>query len=331
MAGVALGYHGSGSSLTASVSNTSGQHVSLDDATAARVVADAAYTANLSVASNANNLSMSLAIQNELAQVDDSTLVKPQFAQPEVERLAVIAHTVQNGENIADIAREYGITAQTVRWANDLEGNEVDSGTELKILPVDGVLYTVGAEDTVEGIADSYNSNAQRIVIFNNLEITGLNPGAEIIVPAGELPAEERPGYQEPVAPTIPAPSTSTVIGSGSFSGASVGNRYAYGYCTWYVYERRAEMGRPVGSFWGNANTWAAAASSNGSAVNSTPQVGSILQTASGFGGYGHVAIVDEVRPDGSIRISEMNYAGWNVVSSRDIDAGAARGYLYIH
>ena len=38
--------------------------------------------------------------------------------------------------------------------------------------------------------------------------------------------------------------------------------------------------------------------------------------------GYGHVAYVEAVNPDGSWRVSEMNFAGWNLVSGRTIHFG---------
>ena len=110
---------------------------------------------------------------------------------------------------------------------------------------------------------------------------------------------------------------------------ASVGNKYAYGYCTWYAYERRAQIGRPIGSYWGNATSWAASGAASGLVVNRTPAVGAIMQNG---GGYGHVAIVESVNSDGSITISEMNGpAGWNVIGTRTISAGSVGSYNYIH
>jgi LysM repeat protein len=49
-------------------------------------------------------------------------------------------------------------------------------------------------------------------------------------------------------------------------------------------------------------------------------------------GGAGHVAIVESVNDDGSIYISEMNYAGnFNRVTYRTVSAGQAALYNYIH
>lgn len=108
---------------------------------------------------------------------------------------------------------------------------------------------------------------------------------------------------------------------------ANRGNLYAYGNCTYYAFDRRAQLGRSIGSLWGNANNWNYAAKVAGFKVDKRPEVGAIFQTAAGP--YGHVGVVESVNPNGTITVSEMNYAGFNVKSSRTIlNPGK---YNYIH
>nr|WP_263314917.1 CHAP domain-containing protein [Mammaliicoccus sp. Marseille-Q6498] len=102
-------------------------------------------------------------------------------------------------------------------------------------------------------------------------------------------------------------------------------NLYTAGQCTYYAFSKRSDLG----STWGNANNWASAAAQSGYTVNNNPSSGSILQSTAG--GYGHVAYVDKVNSDGSIQVSEMNYKGVGVVSTRTISASAAGSYNYIH
>ena len=46
--------------------------------------------------------------------------------------------------------------------------------------------------------------------------------------------------------------------------------------------------------------------------------------------GYGHVAIVEAVNGDGTITISDMNYAGkLNVVSTRTISASSVSNFIH--
>lgn len=300
---------------------------SVDQRVAADLAASTAETAGLAVASNVSNLSISLSAKAELAQADNSVLTKPQIVEVSDLR-GISSYVTVAGDTAQSVAGKFGVTADTVKWANNLSGDALSVGQTLKIPNIDGVLYTVRAGDTVDSIAQRYNTNRERLVSYNDLEISGINPGHQIVLPGGILPANERPGY---VAPASASASTSSRVVAYTGNAASVGNRYDYGYCTWYVYNRRAELGRPVGSFWGNASTWASYARGSGYLVNNTPAVGSVLQNGWQAGGYGHVAVVESMNSDGSITVSEMNYAGWNVTSTRTISAGEASRYNYIH
>lgn len=98
---------------------------------------------------------------------------------------------------------------------------------------------------------------------------------------------------------------------------------FPYGYCTYYAAQRRFVP-------WsGNAIAWLSGAQSFGFATGITPQVGAIIVTSEG-GKTGHVGIVEEVHGD-QITITEMNYRGWGVISSRTISAGYGpiMGYIY--
>ncbi|MFR0558004.1 CHAP domain-containing protein [Pseudoscardovia radai] len=91
------------------------------------------------------------------------------------------------------------------------------------------------------------------------------------------------------------------------------GNSYPYGQCTWWAYVRRHQLGLPVGSYFGNAMSWAASARALGYSVDNNPQAGDIVVFAPGQAGasttYGHVAIVEAVIGD-KIVISEANSGG---------------------
>lgn len=335
---IAIGYRSSSSSTTLAnvVPGVSEEEdTSVDEVLATNVAASVAATTNLPVAQNVANLSVSVAAKNDVSQTDAITVSKPQIVQPQASRQEVITYKTVRGDTVQSVAKKYGISPTTVKWANNLTSDTLEAGKSLKILPVNGVLYTVQSGDTVDSIASDYGANKSRIVAFNNLEIDGIKRGQQLVIPSGELPEEERPGYVAPqpaVTTTYTATSGGTTSNASSnFLNASAGNRYAYGYCTWYVYERRAALGRPIGSFWGNANSWAYSSSAAGYAVGNTPKVGSILQTAYGGGGYGHAAVVESIDGAGNVYLSEMNYVGWNVISNRTIPAAQATSYNYIY
>jgi surface antigen len=297
---------------------------SVDQRVAADLAATTAETAGLAVASNVSNLSISLSAKAELAQADTSVLTKPQIVQ--VSDLRGISNYVTVvGDTATSVAQKFGVTVDTVKWANNLTGDALTVGMTLRIPNVDGVLYTVRNGDTIDSIAQRYSTNRDRLISYNDLEINGVTAGQQLVLPGGILPANERPGYVAPGRSSRPSVAY-------SYSNAEVaGNRYDYGYCTWYAYNRRAQLGRPVGSFWGNASTWASYARGSGYLVNNTPAVGAVMQDSYSAGGYGHVAVIESVNADGSIYVSEMNYAGWNVKSFRTLSAGEAARYNYIH
>lgn len=310
--------------------------VSVDELVATDVAAKVAEVSDMFVATNVVNLSVSLEAKVELAQTSDLGIVKPQIVQPTESSSEIVTYVVKEGETVDTIAAAYGVTAETIRWANNLTGNAVAAGRTLTIPPIDGVLYTVKSGDTIDKIASAYSASADRITSINNLELDGLKPGEKIIVPNGNLPENQRPGY------VAPRPVQSYVNYGTGFGGNSwhiktgtpgyAGNGYAYGNCTRYAYDRRIELGLRAGGQWGNATTWSFYAAREGYTVNNTPSVGAVIQNG---GGYGHVGIVEKLLPNGDIEISEMNAyvsgGGWNQVSGRVIPAAQVRFYAYIH
>lgn len=308
----------------------------VDELVAVDVASNLAEQTNMAIATNVANLSVSLAAKDALAQTSDAAIVKPQIVQPTASRRDFTTYVVKAGDTTQSVASNYGLNPDTLKWANNLVSDTLTEGKSLSIPPVDGVVYTVKAGDTPDTLASTYASSRDRIISFNNLELSGLKPGAHIVIPGGQLPENLRPGYQAPVGPR-------TAVNYGGFtntgyrvnagiSGASAGNRYAWGNCTWYAYERRAQLGMPVGSFWGNANTWAYYARQDGYLVNKTPSAGAVLVDTAGT--FGHVAVVESVAANGDITISEMNnyaYGGFGQVDRRTISAGQAAAYQYIH
>ena len=109
-----------------------------------------------------------------------------------------------------------------------------------------------------------------------------------------------------------------------------------FGQCTYYMYNRFAQLGSPIRTTaLGNAAEWPANAAAAGYGVSSTPRAGTAIVFQRGVGGadpvYGHVGFVERVNADGSLFISEMNVQGVNVISTRTIPAGVAAQATYIN
>ena len=141
--------------------------------------------------------------------------------------------------------------------------------------------------------------------------------------------------------PAAPAQTSSyTYTAGGGFPAvdpsfrASLNGGY-FGQCTYYVFNRMAQVGTPIGhSMMGNAAEWPAYARSYGYSVSNSPSAGSAIVFQQGLAGadptYGHVAFVEAVNADGSLYISEMNVRGLNVISYRTISASVAARATYI-
>ena len=307
----------------------------VDEITESKVVANLAENANLAVAPSTVNSSISLSILRDSKISDVSGPVeKPKVLEVAVEKREIITYKTTAEESIQSIADKYEITAQTIKWTNNLKGDKVEAGKELKILPVDGIVYKIKENEKLDEIATKYQASAERIISYNSLKSeSDIKSGTEIVIPGGILPEDERPDYVRPVAVSRRYQSSSNALSARTSSSsllasnfnAKAGNAYAYGYCTWYVYNRRPD----IGSYWGNATSWAAAARAAGfTVVQGVPKAGSIFQYG---GGYGHVGIVESVNESaGTMRISDMNgIAGWGAIGYKDVSINRSWYYIY--
>lgn len=106
-------------------------------------------------------------------------------------------------------------------------------------------------------------------------------------------------------------------------NGGYPGNAYAWGNCTWYVYNRFYQLGKTIDPYLGDGGSWGANAAAKGYKTSSTPHAGDAVSFAPGAQGsspiYGHVAFVEFVNPDGSFLVSEMNVVGLDVINYRVI------------
>ncbi|MEA2646163.1 MAG: hypothetical protein QOE92_1246 [Chloroflexota bacterium] len=124
------------------------------------------------------------------------------------------------------------------------------------------------------------------------------------------------------------APRTFSSGSGNGGSGSSCGNHFTYGYCTWYVANRRCIP------WFGNAEEWYANARSYGYPTGKEARVGAVAVWGSGggYGGVGHVAYVESVQADG-FTVSEYNYTyGWNHYDTRFVsygNAGPLYGFIY--
>ena len=106
---------------------------------------------------------------------------------------------------------------------------------------------------------------------------------------------------------------------------------YPVGQCTWYAFNRVAQLGGHVDDFMGNGGEWGAKGRALGYEVTQTPKAGYLVSFTPGTAGsdprYGHVAFVEAVTDEG-ILISEGNVVGGTTISYRVISNDLAKSNL---
>jgi murein DD-endopeptidase MepM/ murein hydrolase activator NlpD len=129
-----------------------------------------------------------------------SVLVGDEVFQTQVSskpRDKVTNYQVERGDNLATIAKKFGISEDTIRWQNNLKDDTLSVGDTLQILPVTGVAHKVEAGETVYTIAKKYNTDPQKIVDFPFNEFAGngedfaLVTGEVLYVPDGVPPDQQ--------------------------------------------------------------------------------------------------------------------------------------------
>jgi len=99
-----------------------------------------------------------------------------------------VNHIVVKGENVNTIGRKYGISVESIKFANNLSGDYLKVGRKLKIPRVDGAVHTVKRGDTIASLAKRYNVPEQTIVDFNYIDAPYLlSEGQLLTIPEASL------------------------------------------------------------------------------------------------------------------------------------------------
>lgn len=104
-------------------------------------------------------------------------------------RSQITEYIVQKGDLLSFIASDYGVSVNSVIWANNLrDSDSLTPGQILKIPPVSGVIHQVKKGDSLSSIAKKYNAEEAKIMEYNSLPQSGeLQVGDDLIVPDGQM------------------------------------------------------------------------------------------------------------------------------------------------
>lgn len=104
-------------------------------------------------------------------------------------------YVVREGDTLGGIAKMFGVTTNTIAWANDVSRGLIRPGQTLIILPISGVRHTVAKRDTIQNIAKKYKADVNEIIQYNHLAAdAALAVGDVVIVPDGEIAAPPSAG-----------------------------------------------------------------------------------------------------------------------------------------
>lgn len=196
------------------------------------------------------------------------------------------------------------------------------------------VTYVVQENDSLSTIAEKHQTTWMRLWQKNtqlqnqdqlSVGETLTIPNADEVLadrpPVGPLAAPVSGSSTEAVSFTTSTPTTSYTA-SQSVSRPYVGepNAYAVGWCTWWVKEKRPE----IGGYWGNAGyNWISAAQASGFSTGSAPRAGAIGVKP------GHVVYVESVSGS-QVNISEMGW-GYRANTVPNYRTVSASEFTYIY
>lgn len=138
---------------------------------------------------------------DEIFSYDQTGVTKPFPTPPgeaEPPRIAISKpekYVVGSGDTLGAIARKYGISINTILWANGMTARSLlRIGQSLTILPVDGILHTVVRGETVSGIAKKFGTDVDKILRANRVTSANeIHVGESLIIPDGKPPAQPAP------------------------------------------------------------------------------------------------------------------------------------------
>lgn len=129
---------------------------------------------------------------------DDLNIVSGNSLAPEVQVSdiknvnadQISLYVVHQGDTLPAIAKMFDVSVNTIRWGNDIKGNNISVGQTLVILPISGIQHVVKSGDTLQSIAKQHKGDLDEIIQYNNLtKNSKLVVGDVVFVPDGEAVA----------------------------------------------------------------------------------------------------------------------------------------------
>jgi LysM repeat protein len=164
---------------------------------------------------------------------------------PDTETISV--YSVKEGDTLPEIAETFGVSVNTILWANDLTSKKIKEGDEIVILPVSGIYYTVKKGDTLKSIAKKYKGDAADIAFFNGLALEdGLSIDDRIVIPDGEMPEAVVAKAKKTKTKTKNVVVSGAIVTNGYYIRPIVGGRRTTGIHGHNAVDLASSFGTPV-------------------------------------------------------------------------------------
>lgn len=114
-------------------------------------------------------------------------------------------HTVQQGETLFSIARQYDVSVGDIRRWNQLQSDNLSTGQEIKVGPPlrEGAqTHTVSQGETMFAISRKYNVTIAELQAWNGLDDVHLEIGQELVIYTEEPDAETEEEITETAPPS---------------------------------------------------------------------------------------------------------------------------------
>lgn len=120
---------------------------------------------------------------------DAATDADAQATVAGADRTDPFIYTVEQGDWVRHIARDFGLHTMTIVWNNNLpDPDYILPGQELLILPVDGVMVEVQPGETLNSLATEFGVSTTAIINYEPNGISNpdvIQPGQVLLIPGG--------------------------------------------------------------------------------------------------------------------------------------------------
>ena len=218
----------------------------------------------------------------------------------------ISVYEVKKGDSLATVAKLFGVSKNTIIWANDLKSEKIIPGDSLVILPMTGIKHTVKKGDTVSLIAKKYKADVDDVAKFNGVATSAkLSIGDVVLVPEGEI------------AVTITTKSSSGKL----VTTARLLDRYDYEAPAGFFFRPVPNSTRTQGLHGHNGIDFGAP---SGTQVLASAGGVVIVAKSSGYnGGYGNMIVVSH---DGGIQTVYAHLRSVYVLSGQSVVKGQSIG-----